>query len=136
MNIPKLPERPKYSYWRNVPNGPAEEKETNDVWIRWHDEVLVPWYASLFKDAVEVLGFNDEREISFCAKWDPGFQPTHKALLINMTPIKEETAEDILRELVGARDSDYRTIDTLSGTPLFGTALAKARAYLAAKEKK
>ena len=85
MNIPKLPERPKYSYWRNVPNGPAEEKETNDVWIRWHDEVLVPWYASLFKDAVEVLGFNDEREISFCAKWDPGFQPTHKALLINMT---------------------------------------------------
>jgi hypothetical protein len=30
----------------------------------------------------------------------------HKALLINIEPIVKETAEDILRELVGCVDSD------------------------------
>lgn len=38
-----------------------------------------------------------------CGEWDDG-RDTHKALLINIKPIKKETAEDVLRDIVGLLD--------------------------------
>lgn len=97
--IPKLPVKPSFSM-RQMGDYPT----FNDIAINfhdWYDNCLVPWHKQVFEVAIEVTGhkgttskrwiFGDNVHAEF---------DTHKALLINITSIKEETAEDILRELI------------------------------------
>lgn len=65
----------------------------------WYAD-LEAWHAEVFKDAVEVYGGSfASNGWTFCS--DEEYQKTtHTALLINIQPIKEESAEDILEQLV------------------------------------
>ena len=65
----------------------------------WFDENIKPFNDAL-ESAVEVncAKFSDDWN---CSEYIlPTDEWTHKALLINIEPIKQETAEDVLRELV------------------------------------
>ena len=72
-----------------------------DAFDDWFFEFVVPNNRDI-ENAVEVRG---TRTGNYALEWseenplvDRGF--THKALLINIEPIKEETAENVLREWI------------------------------------
>lgn len=70
----------------------------------WYDTHIRP----LFENAVEI--YLSTNGLVDGVDWSTDYSDkyTHKALIINIEPIKEETAEDLLRELVNAiakRDS-------------------------------
>lgn len=97
MNLPKKPHFQEATYF----------KPDVEVCSRGEFE---KFYESLFKDAVEVECYL-LKESNLTDEHGPGWtaaeprtriikpESTHKALLINVRPIKEETAEDLLREL-------------------------------------
>ncbi len=101
------------------------------------------WYAKeiapLFENAVEV---ECSRTIgNHLGSWyasENGCAPkSHKALLIKIQPLKEESAEDILRELVGIK-TDYTITYSPPAKPgedIF-TVIDRARAFLAKLEGK
>ena len=66
----------------------------------WFDARVEP-INKLLSEGVEVYGFMDRGKSGnaplFYRELETG--ETHKALLIKITPIKKETAEDVLREL-------------------------------------
>lgn len=83
-----MPPKPEFFMFQH--SYPTMEYITKDHFNEWYDKV--------FENAVEVLGHGSQR---FWHKDSTHLsdEPTHKALLINITPIKE-SAEDILKELM------------------------------------
>ena len=65
---------------------------------RWFDDHVEP-INKLLADRVEVYNFEEVWHPCKTAYGDE--RPVNKALLINIQPIKQETAEDVLRELLG-----------------------------------
>lgn len=81
---------------------------------KWWQAEIVP----LFENAVEVYGLNCNGWSSFSQYHNepqtntPEQQgKTHRALLINIQPIKEETAEDMLREIVESSTKRLGMVD-------------------------
>ena len=86
----------------------------------------------IFENAVEVFGEKEHGIFSIhrLNKENPysSFYNTHKALLINIEPIKEESAEDILREMISELDGPTTMIR-------LNELIKKAKAYLQKKGK-
>lgn len=129
-----LPPRPKAIYIDGQTRGDMALQQQN--LNEWYDKEIAP----LFENAVEVYGeFDATNEV-----WSDfsGLRPlkanegvaTHKALLVNIEPLKkEETAEDVLREMVDAFKTT--TIIPYQGeVPKFNKALDRARKYLEKKK--
>lgn len=133
-----MPSRP--TCWKLFDAHPWLHKEEFDAWF---DREI----RSMFENAVEVYGtiggkpfyrhqFGDLHSMypegTFCHT-ECLNDSTHKALLIKIEPTKEESAEDVLRDIVNAADStgiiEYRGI-----TPPPSLPLQKARAFLARKK--
>ena len=77
------------------------EGKKHDKIDRWFDEHVEP-VNKMLAEGVEVWGYPPSESAKEDHIW--GVQKdehlTHKALLINIQPIKKETAEDVLKELV------------------------------------
>lgn len=84
---------------------------SSDAIDKWFDENIEPINKAL-DSAVEVYSSNDVDWTTF-QEVDGGQTPdTHKALLINIEPIEQDTAEKILKDLIMAGiflDSDVQT---------------------------
>lgn len=160
MNIPKLPEKPKlnvfsYTYGPIVNSsavssfgfGGSEPTALNGTSLAvWYSE-LEAWHKSVFEGAVEVgcvylKSVTRLPEPDNPKRWwaSESICPsdTHTALLIQITPIKEETAEDILKEIVETLDIRSGAQGGLMGQPkstLFEVdVLKKAKVFLARKK--
>lgn len=77
------------------------------VFDEWFDREVEP-VNKMLKGAVEVSGFGDApnwtwkqdiENLSYAGR------PEYRALLINIEPIKKETAEDVLRDWLGKANS-------------------------------
>lgn len=68
----------------------------------WFAENIAPYEFYKPEDAVEVYGRRNEMQDNMYFNFDEKeyIIDTHKALLINIEPIKKETAEDVLRDFV------------------------------------
>lgn len=101
-------ERPDFKYILKKYNSTIVLSKLDD----WFDENIVP-INKMLEDAVEVYGFKNENtwKIDNDNEYD-GW--TAKAILTNIQPIKKETAEDILRELLPAlkdlKDAYYERV--------------------------
>lgn len=84
MPIPPLP---------NHPDVKTSSPNEIYIWLSWYNRVLMPWYLSLFEDAVEVYG-DARSDTGLWSKSHPDYalNQTHSALLINVKPLKSETA--------------------------------------------
>jgi hypothetical protein len=111
-----------------MPPKPAFGNYENGIFIpveRFND-----WYAKeitpLFENAVEVYGDGRiEQGLWSMQKGDCAINQTHRALLINIKPIKEETAEDIVKELANCDWTNKSSMNIVE----------KAKAYREKKEK-
>lgn len=122
MSIPKLPGKPQPTFTGF--NGIVKSVNYAPTDIDKFYAELEAWHAKVFEGAVEV-----EAALRPEGDWyayQKGCRvKTHKALLINIQPIKEETAEDILIQWVQELESaNGLTIDHLT----------KAKAYLERKK--
>jgi len=105
--IPKLPPKPDcdavYEYTDNGAGsgnhmlGPCLKDSSLNAWYvdleRWHDQI--------FQNSVEVFSFvskGSEREACYSPKRSR--HDTYKALLMNIQPIVEDTAEQLLFEML------------------------------------
>ncbi len=85
---------------------------------KWFDENIKGRHFYDPKDAVVVFCDDNpelvlhEHEIQIWKHFD-GPNTTHKALLINIEPIKQETCADVLRDLI--KDCDGEGIKSLEG---------------------
>jgi hypothetical protein len=78
------------------------EDWTFDVAQRQFDEYFEREIKPLFENAVEVWGDGRVDEALWSSyKNDRTINQTHSALLINIQPIAPESADEILREIVG-----------------------------------
>lgn len=97
-------------------------KPTNaDTFHTWFDREI----KSLFENAVEVYSQDGSDWIENV----PTNWATHKALLINIQPIKEDTAEDLLREIVNTQQ-----VGTEIDWATWRNVIDKARKYLEKKK--
>lgn len=108
MNIPKLPELP-----FNVNHGGPAISRIEVA--NWYAE-LEAWHAKVFEGAIEAYGqYNIEGFYNFYGAFST-CKPirgtdTHKAILIRVEPVEEETIEDILREmLIEAEEADSKYV--------------------------
>lgn len=76
----------------------AEEKIAREVYFTCRKK-FDDWYDNVFKYAVEMYRYSEN-------VWSPNPQSgdTHTAVLINVRPIKKETAEDLLKEFIKQHD--------------------------------
>ena len=94
----------------------------------WYDREIAP----LFENAVEVYGHKDRYDSGWHYGLDRKYASelqlasTHKALLIKIEPLKEVSADDLLREAVGAWYGD--------GPGINQQMIDKFRAYLEKKK--
>lgn len=100
---------------------------------------LEAWHAEVFKDAVEVYGGSFKSTYwTFCSDKEHQ-KTTHTALLINIQPIKEDTAEDILREIISRLEVTFHGEGGVYGGPrskLYEIDIfAKAKAFLEKKRR-
>lgn len=90
------------------------------------------WYDNVFKGAVEVectRSLPDQLGAWYAS--ENGIYPkTHTALLVNIEPIKKETAEDILKDMV----EEYKDTEKYKGErgPFWGV-FERAERYLNGK---
>lgn len=87
----------------------------------WYNKEIAP----LFENAEEV--FSNQTWQGWYPLGGPDDTPTIKALLIKIEPIKEDTAEDFLRDFIKDHEKIYG--------PTSGGIIDKAKAYLERKKK-
>lgn len=92
---------------RSIPNS-----MTKKAFDSWYDKEIRP----LFENAEKVVGYipagAPKLGDAYCFGSFGGSSETHQALLIKIEPIKEESAEDLLRQLLDAvYINDDRTIE-------------------------
>lgn len=88
-NTPKLPAYPEDSFFHVDIYGAGSISEL----------AFQVWYKETFKNAVQVNGWNNGQQDVFTTG-DVKQGDTMTALLINVQPIKQRTAEDVLQEWV------------------------------------
>lgn len=89
--------------WRDHIRGPLLQNERN--LSQWFQRFVAPYEFYDPKDAVGVFGsLNDGTWAYGRNKIDVD---THRALLINIEPIKKDTAEDVLRDWLGNQDRSH-----------------------------
>lgn len=102
MNAPKLPGKPEMNPRVSGDCGWISATQFDE----WYAE-LQAWHKQVFEGAVEVFSMSEDAGIS--CEWvrcerilsdNARNALKTKALLINITPIKEETAEDLLKEII------------------------------------
>lgn len=128
--MPKKPEMPE---WFKHGHDDPKSLAINIVeFDQWYDKEIRP----LFENAVEVY------RSRFSGGWSQNPErikegDTHKALIINIQPIKEETAEDLLREFVAQREIIERITYVPEDRDQRGCTLelmSKAKAFLEKKK--
>lgn len=106
----KIIERPD---WKE--NLSLTPKELNFL-MSWFDKNLQGKVVVDLKDAVEVKGFlDDDGEWHLGTEKEESVLDTHTGLVVNIKPIKKETAEDVLRDLLNKAESneEYFLVDYL-----------------------
>lgn len=78
----------------------AQPPQFQNTYNEWFDEHVEP-VNKLLSEAVEVFGYDTESSIWQKPDYHDLHQVTHKAYLIGIEPIKEETAEELLIEARG-----------------------------------
>ena len=77
---------------------------------RWFDTHIEP-HNKLIESAVEVYAHNPNKQLTpdnwKSVKYD---QDTHRAYLIGIEPIKKDTAEDVLRDIVNKDLTNFKDI--------------------------
>lgn len=110
----------------------GNSERVRDPYASEYDIDLIKTYVlfavdSVLKNAIKVTGHLKDANSFHVFHKNPFTQdeinPTHTALLINIQPIKEETVEDLLRNLIEAPDEQC-----------FSEARVRAEAYLARKK--
>lgn len=91
----------KRPYWDLT--GLVDWQLKGSVFTKWFDENIEPINRAL-DEAVKVYAHkafetDEEGNVYYWGK-DPSVGDKYKALLINIEPIKKETAEDVLRDIV------------------------------------
>ena len=70
-------------------------------------------FRKLLAEGVEVYGYGDNKSIWQRPEHHDMHEVTHKALLISIQPIKKETAEDVLRDLINTPEGKMFPVDWL-----------------------
>lgn len=95
--------------WKNLPlnlKPGSMQWSANAASIdKWFDEHIKPINEAL-DEAVVVYG-NKVHPLKPIAIWSQGFTGTHKGLLVNIKPIKQESAADVLKDIL--TDWIYKT---------------------------
>jgi len=79
----------------------------NQDWLDFLDHIED--FNNILSEGVEVYGKKDYWSVNNCFQYTTGkLLDTQKALLINIKPIKKETAEDVLRDLINLEDYSQR----------------------------
>lgn len=129
-----MPKKPRYTFFKTIPQGCNDNLQivTAGEFEQWWNSEIAP----LFENAVEVYGSEDRKGYSQFAWLQERHElDKHKALLVNIRPIVQDSAEDILRELVGGMNKT--TLITYKGDhpPMnaFNVWFDKAKAFLEKK---
>jgi len=72
---------------------------STDCFLEWFEKEVEP-INKMLDEAVEVYGYSDLNVSNHTYASDKQECDTHKALLINIQPIKKETAEEILQSFM------------------------------------
>lgn len=112
--------------------GTSIVSEVQLIFNEYYEEEIRP----LFENAVQVTGCKDDMDIWHYAK---GIfrddHDTHKALLIKIEPLEEETAEDLLRQIIEARGENINNAKIAGGKLTYrGDLFEKAKAFLERKK--
>ena len=94
--------------WYSLFGNPSSDfKGCLDTWFNKNVEPI----NRMLEKAVEVSGNVDQFSMSMwrATKGRGTEDNTHKALLINIQPIKKETAEDVLRDII---ENEFRSMST------------------------
>lgn len=134
MSIPKLP--PKFTAYT------VSAIVANQPDLEYYDVAEIEaWHAKVFEGAIEVYDngvITGHEELFERFQRTPHPCSTKTGLLINIQPIKEETAEDILKEIVATLQINLGYQVGMSGEPKSKIyecdLLAKAKAYLERKK--
>lgn len=95
--IPKLPAKP----W--ISGGLYSEE-----WLEtWWQKFMIPWHKKVFEGAIKVYTKSPRLELGTRLWEGQGTFDTHKALCIQIQPIKEETAEDILGQIIYCMEKGF-----------------------------
>ena len=78
---------------------PEESKRLCQLFIDWFDIHVTP-INKMLSEGVEVYGSMKTKNKTWTPENNLGCLQDHKALLINIQPIKKETAEDVLRAYI------------------------------------
>lgn len=87
---------------RPIWNMITKANQHHDRLNMWFNDFVDP-VNNILSAGVEIKGYHDKKaksEFEFISDWDSCFTPTHKALLINIQPIKQQTREKKLEEFV------------------------------------
>jgi hypothetical protein len=117
---------------------PPKPTESRYIYIARQDEYFLSksefneWYDIVFKDAVDVECTRtlSDHPGAWYASENGTYPKTHTALLINIQPIKKESAEDILKDMI----KEYSDIEKYIGPRgPFWDVFERAKAYLNGK---
>lgn len=101
-------ERPDWAYEGAFPANNDLEYAENCL-NEWFDKHVEP-INKMLSEGVEVYGFQGPEGYAM-EQFHSKETDTHKGILINIEPIKKETAEDVLRDIV--RDCDNAGIESM-----------------------
>ena len=111
------------------------ERPKTDEFIHWISKHFDDWFDTHIQpinvaldEAVEVTGENYADDIGWLMGIDRDDSDTHKALLINIEPIKKETAADVLKEIL--REAQSPAVDDKPFRPGMLDLLSRAQAAL------
>lgn len=93
-----MPPKPHSRFW-----GPENNWLHRDMFDKWYATEIKP----LFENAVEVISFGEQnswQKFSFMPDYAVYASDGVTGLVVKIEPIKEETAEDILQQLIYAKD--------------------------------
>ena len=80
------------------------------VFEAWYNEVCEP-INKMLSEGVEVCGYVTEDHVSMHENHNAGSSDTHKALLINIEPIKQDSVEQFLKDII--QDENIESIGSL-----------------------
>ncbi len=91
--------------WLKLHEGRPDKNSLEGRWV-FDREAFNTWFKAevepinkMFNEGVEVYGW-DNKDWERQEKHIQGHDHSHRALLINIQPIKKETADDMLREIL------------------------------------